>query len=70
MFSYDEALSADPIVAPWIFFAPALGAHMYTLEDGPELPNGCGLGALEGGDILEGMYAQSCTTIEASRMRG
>jgi hypothetical protein len=72
MFSHEEALGTDPIVASWIQFAQnaALDAHTYVLEDGPELPKRLGPHVEEGGEILEGMYAQGCATIEESRMRG
>jgi hypothetical protein len=72
MFSHEEALATDPIIASWILFAQngALGAHTYILEDGPELPKSSGPGAPEGGEVLEGMSAQGCTTIEESRIHG
>jgi hypothetical protein len=46
MFSYEEALAADPIVDKWISFAQnaALDAHTYILEDGPELPKSSSCG--------------------------
>jgi hypothetical protein len=49
----------------WIQFAKnaALGAHTYIVEDGPELPKSSGPHAEEGGEVLEGMYAQGRTTI-------
>jgi hypothetical protein len=43
---------------------------MYILEDGLELLKSSGPHAEEGGEVLEGMYAQGCTTIEESRVRG
>jgi hypothetical protein len=69
--SYEEALAADPIVAAWILFAQnaALSAHKYVLEDGPELPKSPDPRAEEGGEVLEGMYAQGCMPIEESRIR-
>jgi hypothetical protein len=72
MFSYEEARATDPIVAQWISFAQnaALGCHMYILEDGPELPDSSGPCAEEGGETLEGMYAQGCMMIEESSIRG
>jgi hypothetical protein len=45
---------------------PASQTHI--LEDGPELPKSSGPHAEEGGEVLEGMYAQGCTTIEESRI--
>jgi hypothetical protein len=44
MFSYEEALTADPIVASWILFTQnaALGAHRYIIEDQPELSKSSG----------------------------
>jgi hypothetical protein len=60
--SYEEALATNPIVASWISFAQnaALGSHTYIAVSGPH--------ADEGGEILEGMYAQGCTNIEDSRI--
>jgi hypothetical protein len=40
------------------------------LEDGLELRKSYGPHAEEGGEILTGMYAQGCTTIEDSCIRG
>jgi hypothetical protein len=70
--SYEEAIAIDPIVASWISFAQkaALGSHAYILEDGPWLIAVSGPHADEGGKILEGMYAQGCTSIQDSRRRG
>jgi hypothetical protein len=72
LMSYEEALATDPIAASWISFAQnaALGSHTYILEDGPRLLAVPGQHADEGGEILEGMYAQGCTSIEDSRIRG
>jgi hypothetical protein len=72
LMSYEEALATDPIVASWISFAQnaALGSQIYILEDGPWLIAVSGSHADEGGEILEGMYAQGCTSIEDSRIRG
>jgi hypothetical protein len=68
----EKALATDPIVASWISFAQnaALGSHTYILEDRPWLLAVSGPHADEGGEIFEGMYAQDCTTIEDSRIRG
>jgi hypothetical protein len=70
--SYEEALATVPIVASWISFAQntALGSHTYILEDGPWLIAVSGTHADEGGEILEGIYAQGFTSIEDSRIRG
>jgi hypothetical protein len=70
--TYEEELATDPIVASWISFAQngALGSHTYILEDRPWLLAVSGPYADEGGEILEGMYAQGCTSIEDSRIRG
>jgi hypothetical protein len=72
LLSYEEALATDPIGASWISFAQnaALGSHTYILEDGPWLRAVSGPHADEGGEILEGMYAQGCTSIEDSRIHG
>jgi hypothetical protein len=70
--AWEEALTTDPVVASWIQSAQnaALGAHMYILDDGPELPKGFGPYAEEGGEVLEGMYAQGCTRIEEAKTQG
>jgi hypothetical protein len=64
--------STDPIVASWVRFSKnaALGAHTYIIGDGPELPKSFGPHADEGGEVLEWMYAQGCTTIEESKITG
>jgi hypothetical protein len=49
---------------------PALGAHTYILEDVPELPESSGSSTPEGGEVIEVMYAQGCTSIEESRIHG
>jgi hypothetical protein len=58
MFSYEEALATNSIVAQWTSFAQnaALSAHTYILEDGPELLKSCSPHAEEGGEVLERMY--------------
>jgi hypothetical protein len=48
----------------------ALGSRTYIVEDGPYLPTESGPHAKEGGEILSGMYAQVCTRVEDSRLRG
>jgi hypothetical protein len=45
------------------------GWRLLILEDGPWLIVVSGPHADEGGEILEGMYAQGCTSIEDSRIR-
>jgi hypothetical protein len=43
----------------------ALSAHGFICEDGPELPKEKGQeAAQEGGDVLEGMYAPGCESLE------
>jgi hypothetical protein len=56
MFSHEEALATDPIVASWILLAKngALGAHTYILEDRPELPKSSGPDADEGANSWKG----------------
>jgi hypothetical protein len=63
MHSHEEALVIDSNMASWIQFAQnaALDAHTYILEDGPELPKSSGPHPDEGGEVLEGMYAQDYT---------
>jgi hypothetical protein len=70
MMTYDEALATDSIAAQWISYSrnAALGSHTYILKDGPCVPAESGPHAEEGGDILSGMYAQGCATIEDSRI--
>jgi hypothetical protein len=65
-------LATDPIVAKWILFAQnaALDSNTYIFEDGPELSKSSRPHGDEGGEVLEGMYRQGCTTIEESRIRG
>jgi hypothetical protein len=60
------------MVSQWIQFAQnaTLGSHPYTLEDGRQLPKEPGPHASVGGEVLEGMYAGRCTSIEASRISG
>jgi hypothetical protein len=72
LFNSQEALKVASAVAQWISFAQnaALGFHPYILEDGPELPKIPGPHKEEGGEVLEGMYAYSCTSIEESRISG
>jgi hypothetical protein len=43
-----------------------LSSQPYILEDGPELPKVPGSHAEEGGEALEGMYTDGCTSIEES----
>jgi hypothetical protein len=45
-------------------------ARLCIREDGPWLLAVSGPHADEGGEILEGVYAQDCTSIEDSRIRG
>jgi hypothetical protein len=72
LMSYEEALATDPIAASWISFAQkaALSSHTYIVEDGPWLMGVSGPRVEEGGEILEGMCGQGCTTIENSRLCG
>jgi hypothetical protein len=41
-----------------------LGTHQYVLEDGPELPKVPGTHAEKGGEVLEGIYTEDCTSID------
>jgi hypothetical protein len=44
--------------------------NIYILEDGPTLPEAPGTHEYEGGEVLEGMYAEGCTSLEESRIHG
>jgi hypothetical protein len=46
----------------------ALGSHPYVLENGPELPEIPGPHADVGGEVLEGMYAEGCTSLRDARI--
>jgi hypothetical protein len=72
LYNYEEALEVDAMVAKWIQLVqtPALGAHPYILEDGPELPKVPGTHADDGGEVLEGMYAERCTSLRDARISG
>jgi hypothetical protein len=49
----------------------ALSAHGFICEDGPELPKEKGQEAAdEGGETLEGMYAQGCESLEQAKLQG
>jgi hypothetical protein len=67
--SHKEAPRVDPAAACWISFAQnaALGAHEYILEGRPEFHKVPGVHADEGGEVLEGMYAECCIGLEESR---
>jgi hypothetical protein len=63
--SYHEVLGTT-----WMILArnSALGPHALVLENGPELPKEPGPDAEEGGEVLHGVYAGSCATLEESRI--
>jgi hypothetical protein len=44
-------------------------AHTHVLDDGPELPKSSSPHAEEGGEVLEGMYAQGSMTMEEEKIR-
>jgi hypothetical protein len=69
--SYDEARQLDPNVDSRMLLAEnaALSAHPFICEDGPEIPNAHGPYAEVGGQILERMYAQGCSSLQDSRIR-
>jgi coproporphyrinogen III oxidase-like Fe-S oxidoreductase len=47
-----------------------LSAHGFICEDGTEFPKEKGQeAAQEGGETLEGMYAQGCESLEQARIR-
>jgi hypothetical protein len=72
MLRYEEARTYDPKVDSWMLLAEnaALSAHGFICEDGPELPKEKGQeAAQEGGETLEGMYAQGCESLEQARIQ-
>jgi hypothetical protein len=60
----------DPAVANWTSFAQnaSLSAYTYILEDGLELPKESGPHADIGGEVLEGMDAEGCSSLRNSRI--
>jgi hypothetical protein len=46
----------------------AIGAHSLVFEDGPEVPKVSGPHAEQGGETLEGMYADGCSSPRDSRI--
>jgi hypothetical protein len=73
MLGYEEVRKQDPRVDSWMLLAEkaALSAHGYICEDGPELLREEGQeAAQEGGEVLEGMYAPGCGSLEQARIRG
>jgi hypothetical protein len=72
LYNCEEGLKIDSTGAQWISFAqnPALVTHPYALEDGSELPKVTGPHAEEGGGVLEGVYADVCTSLENARTSG
>jgi hypothetical protein len=73
MLRYEEARNQDPRVDGWMLLAQnaALSAHGFICEDGPELPKEKGQEtAQEGGETLEGMYAQGCESLDQARLQG
>jgi hypothetical protein len=69
---YDEAHRSIPGLGQWIKLAEnaALLAHAYILEDGSILPKEQLPHAQKGGNVLEGMYAQGCTTLDQAMIKG
>jgi hypothetical protein len=51
------------------FSDASLSVHSLVLEDVPEI-FGPGQEGEDHGDVLEGMYAPCCTTLEQSRIQG
>jgi hypothetical protein len=62
LYNYEEALQVDAKVGKWIQLpqTAALGSHPYVPEDGPH--------AEGGGEVLEGMYAEGCTSLRDARI--
>jgi hypothetical protein len=48
----------------------SLGSHPYVLEDRSELPKILGPHANKGGEVLEGMSADGCTSIDQAKISG
>jgi hypothetical protein len=61
-YNYKEPLK----VGKWIQLSQytALDSDTYVLEDGPESPKTSGPHADEGGEVLERMYDDGCTSVE------
>jgi hypothetical protein len=70
LYNYEEALGVDLLVGKWIQLVhnAALGSHPYILEDGPELPKVPEPHVDVGGEVLEVMYAEGCTSIRDVRI--
>jgi hypothetical protein len=70
LYNYEEVLSVVPSVAKGIQLAQvaATGSRPYILEDGPEFPRVSSPHADPGGEVLDGMYAERCTSIDQSRI--
>jgi hypothetical protein len=72
MLRYEEARNQDPRVDSWMVLAvnAALSAHEFICEDGLELPEEKEQeAAQEGGEVLEGMYAQGCKSLDQARIQ-
>jgi hypothetical protein len=70
LFNYEKAIQVDPVVGKWTRLAQraAAGSHPYVIEDGPELPKIPGPHTDEGGEVLEGMYTDGCTSLRDTRI--
>jgi hypothetical protein len=68
--SQEEAAQEEPQVNSWMLLAQsaAMGAHSMIVEDGPELPEEKGPCAQEGGEVLQGVFAPGCKSLEESRI--
>jgi hypothetical protein len=73
LFSYDEARAPSSMWAGefhgWMVLAQNSdsGAYPLVLEDGPEIPEAPGPHAEEGGQVLQGVYADGCPSIMDAR---
>jgi hypothetical protein len=69
--SYEEARKRDQRVDIWMLLPEnvALSAHGFIFEDGPELPKEEGKEAAEEyEEVLTGMYAQGCESLDQARI--
>jgi hypothetical protein len=66
LLSYDEGRQSEAMVDSWMTLTPnaALSAHTLIQEDGPKLPKAPGPQAEEGGEILEGVFAEGCESLQ------
>jgi hypothetical protein len=71
MLSHEQANQAEPLADSWMQLAQnaALAAHFLVLENGPEIPKESGPHVDEGGQVLQGMRAEGCSSVGAIENR-